>query len=544
MAIVQISRITQRKGLSENLPQLAGAEFGWVIDERRLFIGNGTIQEGAPAIGNTEILTEYSDIFAIAGLYTYKGEAGGYTVQTGPTSGDPVKRTLQSVLDETASVKDFGATGDGDTDDTVAINRALFQMFCRESNPQVRRSLFFPAGVYRVTNTINIPPFAKLYGEGGDSSVIFLNAATDSTFGPYVARTADSLQQTGVNIGNNGASPPQNIEIYNMGFQSDEEIDLVLIENAEQITFQDVSFIGPFSQSFIENNPGDVTTADIACVRFASTVSYITNTVTFDSCHYTGMTYAFEADQNIQGITVQNSKFNILYQGVLIGTNTDPGDTGPVGFRVLHNLFDNIAQEGIIIGSSTNSVALNQTGYNIFLDVATNFQGGNQTPTSPIIDFRTNNNVSLGDMFERDEMFNAIDPRIKLNNKKVFALDNGERYKFGTYTRNAGDQVYLDLQGAPDTIITIQTTEAQAFTMQYRFKDDLNLTNRFGTLEVVSQDGDDSAGTLSYTDDYTENNPTGLVLSVIQSGTNIYIRYTLGGVASGGTLKYSISYLG
>lgn len=544
MAIVQISRITQRKGLSENLPQLAGAEFGWVIDERRLFIGNGTIQEGAPAIGNTEILTEYSDIFAIAGLYTYKGEAGGYTVQTGPTTGDPVKRTLQSVLDETASVKDFGATGDGDTDDTDAINRALYQMFCRENNPQVRRSLFFPAGVYRVTNSINIPPYAKLYGEGGDSSIIFLNAATDSTFGPYVARTADSLQQTGVNIGNNGASPPQNVEIYNMGFQSDEEVDLFLVEDAEQISFQDVSFNGPFSQSYIENNPGLVTTADIACVRFASTVSYITNTVTFDSCHFTGMSYAFNADENIQGITVQNSKLNTLYQGILIGTNTDPSDTGPVGFRVLHNLFDNVAQEGIVIGSPTNSVGLNQTGYNIFLDVATNFQGGNQTPTAPIIDFQTDNNVSLGDMFERDEVFNAIEPRIKINNKKVFAIDNGERYKFGTYTRNAGEQVYLDLEGTPTTIITIKTTEAQAFTMQYRFKDDLNLTNRWGTLEVVCQDGDDSAGTLSYTDDYTENNATDLVLSVAQSGTNINIQYTLGGIASGGTLKYSISYLG
>lgn len=544
MAIVQISRITQRKGLSENLPQLAGAEFGWVIDERRLFIGNGTIQEGAPAIGNTEILTEYSDIFAIAGLYTYKGEAGGYTVQTGPTTGDPVKRTLQSVLDETASVKDFGATGDGDTDDTEAINRALYQMFCRENNPQVRRSLFFPAGVYRVTDTINIPPFAKLYGEGGDSSIIFLNAATDSTFGPYVARTADSLQQTGVNIGNNGASPPQNVEIYNMGFQSDEEVDLFLVEDAEQITFQDVSFNGPFSQTYIENNPGLVTTSDIACVRFASTVSYITNTITFDSCHFTGMSYAFNAGENIQAITVQNSKLDTLYQGILIGTTTDPSDTGPVGFRVLHNLFNNIAQEGIIIGASTNSVGLNQTGYNIFLDVATNFQGGNQTPTAPIIDFQTDNNVSLGDMFERDETFNAIEPRIKLNNKKVFALDNGERYKFGTYSQNAGQQVYLDLEGTPTTIITIKTTEAQAFNMQYRFKDDLNLTNRFGTLQVVCQDGDDSAGTLSYTDDYTENNPTDLVLSVTQSGTNINIKYTLGGIASGGTLKYSISYLG
>ena len=73
MAIVQVSRITNRKGLSENLPQLAGAEFGWVIDQRKLFIGNGTISEGAPAIGNTEILTQYSDIIAISSAYTYKG---------------------------------------------------------------------------------------------------------------------------------------------------------------------------------------------------------------------------------------------------------------------------------------------------------------------------------------------------------------------------------------------------------------------------------------------------------------------------------------
>ena len=62
MAIVQISQITNRKGLQENLPQLAGAELGWSIDSRRLFIGNGTLQEGAPEIGNTEILTEFSDI--------------------------------------------------------------------------------------------------------------------------------------------------------------------------------------------------------------------------------------------------------------------------------------------------------------------------------------------------------------------------------------------------------------------------------------------------------------------------------------------------
>jgi len=67
VAIVQISRITNRKGLQQDLPQpLAGGELGWSLDERRLFIGNGELTEGAPVVGNTEILTEFSDIRALA----------------------------------------------------------------------------------------------------------------------------------------------------------------------------------------------------------------------------------------------------------------------------------------------------------------------------------------------------------------------------------------------------------------------------------------------------------------------------------------------
>ena len=83
MSILQLSRITHRKGLQENLPQLAGAEFGWSLDDRRLFIGNGRIEDGAPIIGNTEILTEYSDILELNSTYTYKGGHANYVVVTG-----------------------------------------------------------------------------------------------------------------------------------------------------------------------------------------------------------------------------------------------------------------------------------------------------------------------------------------------------------------------------------------------------------------------------------------------------------------------------
>lgn len=60
MAVIQISKIQVRRGLQENLPQLSGGEMGWSVDERRLYIGNGTLTEGAPEVGLTEILTEWS----------------------------------------------------------------------------------------------------------------------------------------------------------------------------------------------------------------------------------------------------------------------------------------------------------------------------------------------------------------------------------------------------------------------------------------------------------------------------------------------------
>ena len=62
MAIVQISQIKHRSGVQSDLPQLATAELGWSVDTRKLYIGNGTLGEGAPEIGNTEILTEHSNL--------------------------------------------------------------------------------------------------------------------------------------------------------------------------------------------------------------------------------------------------------------------------------------------------------------------------------------------------------------------------------------------------------------------------------------------------------------------------------------------------
>ena len=96
MAVVQISRIQIRRGQKNQgsgIPQLAGGELGWAVDSRELYIGNGSVAEGAPAVGNTKVITEHDDLFTLANTYSY---LNGVTVQTGASSTSPIKRTLQS----------------------------------------------------------------------------------------------------------------------------------------------------------------------------------------------------------------------------------------------------------------------------------------------------------------------------------------------------------------------------------------------------------------------------------------------------------------
>lgn len=598
MAILQISRITQRKGVLDDLPEpLAGAEFGWAVDQRRLFIGNGELAEGAPVVGNTEILTEFSDILNLAGTYTYSGLAAtGYSAQTGATSGSPISQSLQNWFDQFASVKDFGATGDGVTDDTEAINRALFQLYCRQTNTQIRRSLFFPAGTYLVTNTILVPPYAKLYGEGAESSIVrfeidpwvtgtpyatgvmifystngryyraLSNVPVEDEFGSpilptnplywdeqtlpeYVIRTADSLQQTGNDITSNGASRPTNVEVSSMAFKTlnygnDSALghDILLIEDAEQINFKECSFDGPFT-----TNDGDTTADDLSAVRFASTLALVTRQVVFDDCKFSGCTYAFNTEQQVEAVTVSNSYFTTLTKGVVLG-GLSPVAGGPIGFRIVHNIFDDIYGEGIII----QGVKLNASGYNIFLNVA---NGINASALAPVIDIDANNNISVGDMFQRTTSQSANWPRVALNDTTSIALGMNIRgisftvdgasddsvateMQLGKYTRTAGVHSILENNDSGPLFIA-DTAVFKAFKMDYTII--RGTTVRTGTIVAVSA----ATGTFSYTDDYSENASTGITLNVTEAspGGDITVSYTSTSTGTDGTIDYSIVHL-
>lgn len=206
MAVVQISRIQVRRGQKQvtGMPQLASGEIAWAVDTQELYIGNGSVFEGSPGVGNTKILTQ-NDLTIqgnLLNLLQHIYRANDTTIQTGSTANNPASRSVQDRLDDHVSVLDFGATGDGVTNDTAAIQRAIDQLFFNDADPayadnylsanpldwnkesvMARRILEFPAGKYIISGTIRIPSYATIVGAGADKTILqFSNASTAIKF--------------------------------------------------------------------------------------------------------------------------------------------------------------------------------------------------------------------------------------------------------------------------------------------------------------------------------------------------------------------------
>jgi hypothetical protein len=448
-----------------------------------------------------------------------------------------------------------------------------------QNNPAIRRSLFFPAGNYIVTDTIKIPPYARLYGEGTNSSIINFsvqNWAANTAYAEsilvyyvptttyyrsiapvpatgitisnalywaaeslpsYVVQTADSLQQTGVNIATNGATPPKSIEMSNMAIVTDQIHDGLLVENAQQCSFSNMSFEGPLTTA-------DLTTSidDTVAVDWSSTPSLPCKQINFDNCKFSGFTYSMNTEQQIEGSVVSNGQFDTLYQGAVLG-GASPSNGGPTGVKFIGNVFDNIYEEGIYI----NGVSLNASGYNIFYDVGNHFNGAT-SPASAVITIDAINNISVGDMFQRTAAFSGTYPRIKIFNSATqtvpasIGIDSAAQIQMGSFVRETGVQATLSAGASSATLFTVSSAQIKAFKMDYTITVETSV--RTGTITVVN-DADDSAGDgLSYTDDYVQNSDTDIILQVTDVGSTMTVVYTSSGARAAGKIYYSLTHLG
>lgn len=142
-----------------------------------------TVNAGSFVIGDTYLITfvgttNFQSIGASANqvgvLFTATGVGSG-------TGTAKFSRTIQTKFQDSVSVKDFGATGNGATDDTIAIQAAL------TFAGTVKSSVYFPAtnASYLVTNSLTVPDYVTVYGDG---------------YGSYINQT--TLNKDGFVIGN------------------------------------------------------------------------------------------------------------------------------------------------------------------------------------------------------------------------------------------------------------------------------------------------------------------------------------------------------
>ncbi|KAI9655083.1 MAG: hypothetical protein M1821_005566 [Bathelium mastoideum] len=93
-----------------------------------------------------------------AGSYLAYTNRGALTDDNGFYLAKSQPQYTEYSADAFVSVNDVGARGDGQTDDTAAINAAL------KSNAGCKIT-YFPHGVYLVTDTIHVPPGSRIVGE-------------------------------------------------------------------------------------------------------------------------------------------------------------------------------------------------------------------------------------------------------------------------------------------------------------------------------------------------------------------------------------------
>lgn len=130
----------------------------------------------APPSGSANIFVRYAQLGTIT-------DGAGSIVYT-PAGTGAVATTVQTKLRESVSVKDFGAKGDGVTDDTAALQAAITASW------KSGKILLLPAGIYLISSTLNIPPGSgyeyradsfTMEGEGAGSGFLGYNLSHGTT---------------------------------------------------------------------------------------------------------------------------------------------------------------------------------------------------------------------------------------------------------------------------------------------------------------------------------------------------------------------------
>ena len=531
MPIVQISRIQHRRGKRTDLPQLAAGEIGWVIDEQRLFIGNGTVSDGAPAVGNTEIVTSGSSAFTTALSHTYKGYLGDSTPVTTSTS-----RTLQQRLDEYVSVKDFGAKGDDSTADVTAIQNAIDEIYIDtdKDDTRSRRILFFPAGTYRINTALKIPPFAHLVGEGPDKTII-KNSGNNA-----VVVMQDDEGNVGSDIGNSSATTPTQVQISNMTLRTSVAYGGISLDRVTNAYFNNLKLQGSYASGGSDSSTSKGVTVT------NSTATHTTSNIVFNQCQFTKFARLVDLSFNCTNVKFHACDFKTAYYGALIGAEMDGSttglDDGPRDIQFTSSSWSDIGQQAILVSPATGTT--DDAGPRHIVShanfyaktVGNNFEGVGSIREVPVIQFDNDECSSVQDFFERTDLRRS-DGSSELNAAP-------EVQGIGVTTKLIKSQTLPDNTSSATTINEFPALSSKGIVIKYKIT--RGTLDRTGELVISC-----STNAVGFDDTFTESGAdVGVTLTAVlddkdstSGNETVAFKFTTTSTGTAATIDYQTTII-
>lgn len=246
----------------DNIPTIAQPPI--VNDASSISYEQGYIvTAGAFTVGANYLITSVGTTNFVA-IGATANVVGILFTATGVGSGNGTaeySRTVQSKLQESVSVKDFGAVGDGIVDDTVAIQNAF---------ATVGKSVYIPKGTYLVSSTLT-PLCSEIFGEGEYNTVIKANTSVAkvisiTTYGPHVLKDFQidgtaTTNATGIIFGDAtswASGNVQNLRVY--GFQGGSGVGVRIDQALESVFIKLYCTVNSINmlveqQSVITSNP-------------------------------------------------------------------------------------------------------------------------------------------------------------------------------------------------------------------------------------------------------------------------------------------------
>ncbi len=498
MAVVQISRIQVRRGqknTGSGLPQLASGELAWAVDTQELFIGNGSVAEGAPFVGNSKILTTNDNILELFEQYQYKRT--DTTVQTGDDSNYPILRSVQDRLDERVSAAEFGAIGgDGTADDTLAIQRAIYQLYLNPASVglyQGRYVLEFGPGIFTFDETIYVPSYTSIVG-AGQGRTVFNYTGTGSAF-EFIndTSTIGSPSVIGSSTFNN---QPKHVLFRGFTLLLTQANTTGLKLNAvRNSVFEDIGINGIWELT----DPVEANSVGIYMNALSAAVTCKDNV--FSRVSIKSVSYGVYSKQDIIGNDCHSCGFDTLYTGVSYGVGTNLTSIGqqygPRNNSISDCTFEDILRQGIKVANGTGNIST----ANRFVNVG-NDGSGNSQAVYGHIEFDSLSNVSVHDIFDRSSELGSMTATDAYVGEVL-----GKTMFFNFFTR----QETLVQTATFIPLCRLPIGNAIGYEINYVYQSTTHSQMRSGKINLAVDGGN---GTVQLSDDFDYTGTTGAELNL------------------------------